>query len=84
MDNWLLLNDSTQVKSYAAVLKRLTDPAQIEEFRFMRVTRDMTIGQRRLLYKFLDTIAGEVEARFVSEEKGNNFALLSRSMRRPT
>ncbi|HXC56151.1 MAG TPA: hypothetical protein VNU97_12710 [Rhizomicrobium sp.] len=54
MDNWLRLDDPVQVKAYGAVLKRLTDPAHFEDFRFMPVTRDMTGGERKLLYKFLD------------------------------
>jgi hypothetical protein len=54
MDNWLLLNQPAQVHAYGAVLKKLTDPANFEAFRFMPVTRDMTEGERTLLYKFLD------------------------------
>jgi hypothetical protein len=41
------------------VLKKLTDPANFEAFRFMPVTRDMTAGERTLLYKFLDAPLGE-------------------------
>ena len=37
------------------MIKRLTDPAHFEDFRFMPVTRDMTAGERTLLYKFLET-----------------------------
>jgi hypothetical protein len=54
MDNWLLLNEPAQVHAYGAVLKKLTDPANFEAYRFMPVTRDMTEGERVLLYKFLD------------------------------
>ena len=54
MDNWLDLGDPQQIKSYAAMLRRLTDKTNFEAFRFMPVTRDMTKGQRTLLYAFLD------------------------------
>jgi len=54
MDNWLRLGDEAQVKAYAPIIKRLTDPAAFEEFRFMPVTRDLTAGQRTLLNNFLD------------------------------
>jgi hypothetical protein len=55
MDNWLRLSDEQQVRSYANVIKALTDPANFEYFRFMPVTRDMSNGQRTLLYRFLDS-----------------------------
>ncbi|HYE28077.1 MAG TPA: hypothetical protein VEA61_07570 [Allosphingosinicella sp.] len=54
MDNWLLLDQPAQVRAYAAMLRKLTDPAAFEAYRFMPVTRDMTEGERTLLYKFLD------------------------------
>ena len=54
MDNWLRLDDPVQVKSHSTVLKRLTDPANFESFLFMPVTRDMTAGERALLWNFLD------------------------------
>ena len=54
MDNWLRLGDEQQVLAYAPLIKRLTDPANFESFRFMPVTRDLTPGQRTLLYNFLD------------------------------
>jgi hypothetical protein len=54
MDNWLLLNEPAQVHAYGAVLRKLTDPANFDAYRFMPVTRDMTEGERTLLYKFLD------------------------------
>lgn len=54
MDNWLDLGNPDQVKSFASMLRRLTDKANFESFRFMPVTRDMTAGERTLLYKFLD------------------------------
>jgi hypothetical protein len=55
MDNWSKLDDPDQVKAYAAILKRLTDPANFEGFLFMPVTRDMSSGERALLYNFLDS-----------------------------
>ena len=88
MDNWLNLNDPKQVKSFAAILKRLTDPAHFESYRFMPVTRDMSQGQRTLLYKFLDAPAFEAEeteeteaAEAVAAPHSLSFAELSRSMR---
>jgi hypothetical protein len=53
MDNWLDLGNPDQVKSFASMLRRLTDKANFESYRFMPVTRDMTAGERTLLYKFL-------------------------------
>jgi hypothetical protein len=53
MDNWLNLGDPDQVKAFAAILHQLTDKTNFEAFRFMPVTRDMTAGERTLLYKFL-------------------------------
>ncbi|MFZ6731846.1 hypothetical protein ACO0LG_07985 [Undibacterium sp. Ji42W] len=54
MDNWLDLANPAQVHQYASILHRLTAPAAFESYLFMPVTRDMTAGQRSLLYKFLD------------------------------
>jgi hypothetical protein len=54
MDNWLWLNDPAQVYAYGGILRKLTDPANFEAYRFMPVTRDMTAGERTLLYAFLD------------------------------
>jgi hypothetical protein len=54
MDNWLDLGSPDQVKSFAPILRRLTDKANFESFLFMPVTRDMTAGERTLLYAFLD------------------------------
>jgi hypothetical protein len=54
MDNWLRLDDPAQVHAYGAVIKQLTDPGGFEAFRFMPVTRDMTVGERTLLWNFLD------------------------------
>jgi len=79
MDNWLNLNDPVQVKAYAGILKRLTDPANFENFLFMPVTRDMSAGERTLLYRFLDSAPVEAAA---PAENLHTFARLSRSMRR--
>ncbi|MCC7248724.1 MAG: hypothetical protein IT473_08875 [Lysobacter sp.] len=53
MDNWLRLGDEQQVRAYRNVIRTLTDPANFENFRYMPVTRDLTMGQRTLLYNFL-------------------------------
>jgi hypothetical protein len=79
MDNWLNLNDPDQVKAYAQILKRLTDPANFEDFRFMPVTRDMSAGERTLLYNFLGGFHAEKLAALGHKP---NFAELSRAMRR--
>jgi hypothetical protein len=76
MDNWLDLNNPNQVKAYAPIIKRLTDPANFEHYRYMPIVRDLSPGQRALLYKFLD---GPV----VAESTEVSFADLSRSYRRP-
>jgi hypothetical protein len=55
MDNWLRLDDPDQVRAYKAVLMKLTDPGNFERYRYMPVTRDMTAGERTLLYAFLDS-----------------------------
>jgi hypothetical protein len=83
MDNWLRLDDPAQVKAYGRILKRLTDPEAFESFRFMPATRDMSVGQRTLLYNFLDAPAEET-AEFTGKEQGvrRSFAELSRAMRR--
>lgn len=96
MDNWLDLANPDQVKRYAPVLRRLTDPAAFEHYRFMPVTRDMTVGQRRLLHRFLDgegaasAPPGEAvdamavaQVRVREEEALTQFAQLSRSLRDP-
>lgn len=59
MDNWLDLGDENQVRRYAGMLKALTDPAAFESLRFMPVVRDMTDGERTLLYAFLDSPAAK-------------------------
>ncbi|MEN9867921.1 MAG: hypothetical protein RL748_3511 [Pseudomonadota bacterium] len=55
MDNWLRLDDEQQVRSYPNIIKLLTDPASFENYRFMPITRDMSNGQRALLYNFLNS-----------------------------
>lgn len=82
MDNWLDLKNEAQVKAYGSILKRLTDPANFESYRFMPVTRDMTQAERNLLYDFLDgdgRTSAEMEA--VPVEETVNQAELSRKMR---
>ena len=81
MDNWLKLDDPVQVKAYGAILKRLTDPANFENFLFMPVTRDMSAGERSLLYKFLDSEPVQTLLR-TDAKPADSFARLSRSMRR--
>jgi hypothetical protein len=80
MDNWLPLGNEAQVKARKALLKRLTDPAHFEELRFMPVVRDMTSGERALLYKFLD--APPVAAAATAQVEAKDFTELSRAMRR--
>jgi hypothetical protein len=58
MDNWLMLNDPVAVKAHAPILKRLTDPKNFENYLYMPVVRDMTAGERTLLYAFLDAPDG--------------------------
>ncbi|HEX8565208.1 MAG TPA: hypothetical protein VF648_06025 [Pyrinomonadaceae bacterium] len=82
MDNWLDLKNEAQVKAYGSILKRLTDPANFESYRFMPVTRDMTQAERKLLYGFLDgdgETSAELEA--VPVEEIVNQEELSRQMR---
>ncbi len=62
MDNWLDLDDEAQVLVYGPAIKRLTDPAAFEDFRFMPVTRDMSPGARTLLYNFLDGVQAAAPA----------------------
>ncbi len=83
MDNWLDLKSEAEVKAYASIIKRLTDPNNFESYRFMPVTRDMTTGERDLLYRFLDgeqAKPGALEA--APEEEPATPAELSRQMRR--
>ena len=65
MDNWLRLDDPEQIRTHAAILKRLTDPNAFEHFRYMPITRDMTGAMRALLYAWLDS-PKDVEAELPS------------------
>jgi hypothetical protein len=80
MDNWLNLGDPEQVKSFAPILRKLTDKANFESFLFMPVTRDMTAGERTLLYAFLDSTPTLTAAARVSPRR-RSVAELSRAMR---
>jgi hypothetical protein len=80
MDNWLDLGNPDQIRSFAPVLRRLTDKANFEAFRFMPVTRDMTAGQRALLYAFLD--GGDIPTMVTEAATApRSLARLSRAMR---
>lgn len=84
MDNWLDLHDPDQIRAFGPVIKELTDPANIEAFSYMPVTRDMTAGERALLYKFLDAPAPAATARLTAEAPQpplEGAARLSRFMR---
>ena len=81
MDNWLNLDDPVQVVNHAGVIKELTDPARFEAYIFMPVTRDMTKGERALLYAFLDAPGG-LAAKSAGAAEPTNFAALGRAMRR--
>lgn len=90
MDNWLRLDDPAQVKAYGSVLKKLTDPNNFEAFRFMPVTRDMTVGERTLLWNFLEAplepeVSGaqppDVEEPTPAPEPQLDLTRLSRAMR---
>lgn len=86
VDNWLRLEDPAQVQPYAPLIKKLTDPSNFEALRFMPVTRDMTVGERTLLWNFLDAPL-QLEADAESVEAGTpaaprrDLAKLSRAMR---
>jgi hypothetical protein len=80
MDNWLDLGNSDQVKSFGPLLHKLTAKDNFESFRFMPVTRDMTAGQRTLLYNFLDGVA-VAAADVVRPDPRKTMERLSRAMR---
>lgn len=82
MDNWLKLDDLAQIQRFSPMLKMLTDPARFEDYRFMPVTRDMSAGQRALLYKFLDAAQPVLARCPIGTPTNINFTSLSRSMRR--
>ncbi|HEX9946083.1 MAG TPA: hypothetical protein VGA98_00935 [Allosphingosinicella sp.] len=87
MDNWLDLHDPDQVRASAPAIKYLTDPANLEAFSYMPVTRDMTAGERTLLYKFLDSPSPGAAVNLGSEGPANRPATdrirISRYMRSP-
>lgn len=62
MDNWLRLDDPAQVAAYGPLIKQLTDRNNFERQRFMPVTRDLTAGQRTLLYAWLAVAQGQPAA----------------------
>ena len=79
MDNWLDLGNPDEIKSFAPMLRQLTDKANFERFRFMPVTRDMTPGGRALLYAFLDGAGPLMAARETAAPP--SLRRLSRAMR---
>lgn len=86
MDNWLDLANEAQVRSFGPMIKKLTDPAAFENFRYMPVTRDLTPGERTLLYNFLDAPVPEAVPMLkataeTAEEPETKFAKLSRKLR---
>jgi hypothetical protein len=83
MDNWLDLSDPEQVLRYAPLIKQLTDPANFEDFRFMPVPRDLTAGQRHLLYRFLDRGTAAVSASSATSNQTATVLAHSRAMRAP-
>jgi hypothetical protein len=83
MDSWLKLNDRAQVRAFAPMLKQLTDPANFENYLFMPVTRDMSRGERALLYNFLDLPAAETSTEQTTDVAPiRSFAQRSRALRR--
>ena len=74
------LGNADQVKSFASTLHKLTDRANFEAFRYMPVTRDMTAGQRTLLYKFLDGTQPLLESLAVAAPEPS-LKQMSRAMR---
>lgn len=81
MDNWLDLKDPVQVKAYAKVIKKLTDPDNFEDFLYMPVTRDMTQAERKFLYAFLDSSDLDKGASNPSTDKTIENSKLNKSMR---
>lgn len=85
MDNWLALGDEKQVRAYAAVIRKLTAPDYFERFRYMPVSRDLTKGQRTLLYAFLNSPVGAPKLTAAPppppDDEGPDFAELARAMR---
>ncbi|HEY6141606.1 MAG TPA: hypothetical protein VI670_27925 [Thermoanaerobaculia bacterium] len=82
MDNWLNLGDEAQVRSFAPLLKKLTNEASFENFLYMPVTRDLSRGARTLLYNFLDSPPSAAVAKDIkAPEQMVNFASASHKMR---
>lgn len=81
MDNWLRLGDEAQVRAYRSILEKLTDPANFEAFRFMPITRDMTVGQRTLLYRFLSESPASTGVTAAKPADEIDIHQLSRAMR---
>ena len=82
MDNWLDLANEAQVRAFAPLIRKLTDPANFETYLFMPVTRDMTAGERTLLYNFLDgKRPPAMKAALAAEEIEPDFAKLGRASR---
>jgi hypothetical protein len=83
MDNWLDLGNPDQVKAFAPLLHKLTAAENFEAFRFMPVTRDMTAGQRALLYNFLDGQTTTTLTMAAEPSPRRSLSQLSRAMRKP-
>jgi hypothetical protein len=66
MDNSLDLSNPQQIRAFSARVKRLADPGFFENFLFMPVTRDMSAGQRTLLYNWLSAGARQGAAAAVA------------------
>lgn len=59
MDNWLLLGDEQQCRTYAPLIRRLTGRERFDDYGYMPVTRELTRGQRTLLHRWCDEVSGE-------------------------
>ena len=59
MDNWLRLGDEQQVRTHAALVRRLTGEDRFDHYGYMPVTRDLTRGQRTLLHRWCDAVTGD-------------------------
>jgi hypothetical protein len=81
MDNWLRLGDPVQVKELGGMLRRLTAKSNFEGFRFMPVTRDLTQGQRTLLYAWLDGKPAAASTEAVGSPAAPSQAERSRALR---
>jgi hypothetical protein len=66
MDNWLDLANEAQIRAYGPLIRKLTDPLAFEDYRYMPVVRDMTAGERTLLYNFLDGVQPAVRPGFAA------------------